>query len=128
MMNKSWFQKRLKVFFNMRWCSWCVIIQQSYSIVSTLIRFLAFWKNFFKENIGKLWRLEFSIKTEVSNKLNKLMWKVMWLKTWTGHYAVSLVEIKRRKPNTCDQVMMLFPKNRIYTPLFPTPNPILELA
>ena len=38
-----------------------IIIQQSYSyiIVSMLmlIRFLAFWENFFKENIGKLCKI-----------------------------------------------------------------------
>ena len=130
MMNKKWFQKRLKVLFNIWWCSWCIIIQQSYIIVSMLmlIRFLAFWKNFIEESIGKLWRLKFSIKAEPSNKLNKLMSKVLWIKTWTGHYAVWLVEIKTKKPNTWDQMMMFFSKNRIYTPLFPTPYPILELA
>ena len=70
-----------------------------------LIRFLAFWENSFKENIGQLWRLDF----------DKLTSKDLWLNTWTGHYAVWLVENKTKKQNTCDQVMMFFSKNG-YTP------------
>ena len=99
MVNKNWFQKRLKDLLNMWWCSWCGRHNSVYIIVSmlVLIRFLAFFGKLLQPRkiLANFVRLEFN-QNRGFCKLNKLTSKVLWFKTWTGHYAVSLVENKQK--------------------------------
>ena len=65
-----------------------------------LIRFLAFWENSFKENIGKVCgKIRVQLK-QVSTSWTKRQMSCDLTLTWTGHYAVWLVKNKTKKQNT----------------------------
>ena len=69
-----------------------------------LIRFLAFWENsFLRKILGNFARLEFN-QNRGFYKFNKVTSKVVWLKTWTGHYyaVYGWLRIKQKSKTQTD--------------------------
>ena len=114
MVNKNWFQKRLKVSFNMWWCPWCGR-HNSFA-------FFSFGKIASRKILANFVRLEFN-QNRGLYKLNKVTSKVLWFKT--GHSGWLRIKRKSKtqiwthtaQPQTSEIVMFFLAKMDIHPTL-----------
>ena len=136
MVNKNWFQKRLKVLFNIWWCPWCGRYNSVIVSMLMLLRFLGFcWENSFKENVGKLCKVRVQSKQVSTSWINKHQ-KSCDLKLELVTMLYGWLRIKQKsknrsahtaQPKTSENVMFFLEK-MINTPLFLTPYLIYPVS